>query len=329
MQGRAIAAQVQGAVATLSPTSGNALAIRTGDLIEVSIVSSAVEGFIDFSSGSLSPFAVTGLPPQEVRRDGRIRIPRIGTVRARGFTPQQLEARLTALLSEVLVEPSVFVRLVDRRGARATVLGSVTNPGSVPILRDDLRLLDLIGEAGGPNDNVETLQARVTRDGETTTFPLVAVFSDPSTADFHVQSGDTVVIEPVERRVVVRGAVTRPGRFTFTQTTYTLSDALGSAAGLGNRRASRKGVFVYRALPLAEISAMGFETAGLSADPAPVIFQFDYRLATTPHVAREFEIRDGDVVFVTDNFIEELNKILGIVTSTVPPTIFIPTPGGD
>jgi polysaccharide export outer membrane protein len=299
--------------------------IEEGDTVQVSLVNVSTEGFLDFTQSAISPISLTPLPPQTVSADGRINIPGLGRVRAEGLSPDRLERALTEALSEVLVDPSVVVQVTDRQSARATIVGDVAEPGSKPILRRNLRLVELIGLAGGQSAAAEDLVVSFVRGDREVRLPLTTVLTEPE-ANIRVHPGDLISVERSRRAYVIRGAVTLPGRYEFIEPELTLEEAIGLARGILNRRASRNGVFLYRTMPKARLARLGADIAEFDAEQVPTIFHFDYRVPTTIFAAQSFTMRSGDVVFVSDHIIEEISKIFGIFTTVVPVQSFIPAP---
>src|SRR5437879_5790864 len=67
-----------------------------------------------------------------VRSDGRISLPLIGELKARGLTPKQLEAD-TKRLKDYVADPSVTVVVQEIKSQKINVLGMVARPGSYAI----------------------------------------------------------------------------------------------------------------------------------------------------------------------------------------------------
>lgn len=86
----------------------------------------------------------------------------------------------------------------------------------------------------------------------------------------------------------------------------TLLDALGSAGGLSDERADKKGVFLFRA-------------GGPGAGPAgrSTIFKLDMSQPVSIFVAQEFGIQPNDVLYVTNAPLYEYNRILGALFQTI------------
>ena len=69
----------------------------------------------------------------KVRTDGRIAIPILGEIEARGKRPGALRAELEARLKDYLVTPSVTVNVEEAQPITITVLGEVLRPGTYNI----------------------------------------------------------------------------------------------------------------------------------------------------------------------------------------------------
>ncbi len=85
-----------------------------------------------------------------VRPDGRITLPYVGELVARGKEPAQLSREIEKDYSEVLVQPRVDV-LLNKIGGRYYVLGEVKRAGEFEYERP-LTLLQAIARAGGYSD---------------------------------------------------------------------------------------------------------------------------------------------------------------------------------
>lgn len=92
---------------------------------------------------------------QQVAGDGSIVFPLVGKVEVAGMTVQQLESKLTHLLSSsgMVRDPQITVTATSRPSVIATVIGDVAKPGTFPVY-GNRTLLDLLSEAGGLNNTV-------------------------------------------------------------------------------------------------------------------------------------------------------------------------------
>ena len=83
-----------------------------------------------------------------VRPDGKISVPLIGDVVARGRTITQLDNELTKLLSEYVRSPEVSISLRKIGGSKVIMLGEIAKPG-VYSMSGQKTILEAVGLAGG------------------------------------------------------------------------------------------------------------------------------------------------------------------------------------
>lgn len=87
--------------------------------------------------------------PVRVAADGEISMPLLGTIKAAGLTPRELELVLEALLRRTYMkDPHVAVSVTEMQSHSVSVLGSVKNPGTFQI-RGSKTLLEMLSLAGG------------------------------------------------------------------------------------------------------------------------------------------------------------------------------------
>ncbi len=191
------------------------------------------------------------------------------------------------------------VLYVPRRLARVTVLGEVARPGSYPFLAG-MRVLDALAAAGGlletaDRQNISLLRAApVVLDYDRMVQSLGDEAGNPS-----LEAGDVLVVGRAERRVLVLGAVTRPGALTYAEG-LRLLDAVAMAGGPTTRS------------DLAHVTLTRSSGETVEVDLAEVLRQ--------PGSDANARLLAGDVVFVPE--IREV-LVLGAVArpgSYVPPT---------
>ena len=281
--------------------------LGVGDTLAVSIVTTDNGGFVDFSTTSVTPVASTTLPPQTIRETGNINVAPIGTFRAQGLTVDQLERGLTRKLSEVLVEPTVIVELLERQSQRVYVVGAVAGAGRVSLTEVDTRLVDVITASGGPAGRLEDLEVLVSRSGQTYRAPLDKVFENPR-LNIHLRPDDVITVQPPERKVIVLGA-TGNQTLRFDEPDVTLTELIGQSGGLDNRRASRLGVFVYRRISRELANKIGVPLEEFEGADIPAIFTFNFTEPTVYFTSSEWIVEEGDVLYIADNFVEEVTTI--------------------
>lgn len=304
----------------ITDTGSGPVIIGRSDILEVSIISTSESGFIDLTNSTLSPISTTTLPAQEVGSDGMISVPPLGRVRAQGQSAQGFERFLERRLGEVLVSPSVIVRIAERRSARVSILGQIVTPGTYSINQNNTHLVEILAEAGGPAGRSEDLEVSYSRNGQTGRARLDQVYENPK-FNIHVRHGDVISIEAPARRLTVLGAGGQNTTVTYDQPNLSLAEALGLAGGLLNRRADRKGVFIYREISANAAAALGVDTTSFGTEPVPVIFNADLSSPQSLFAAKEFKMAEDDLVYIADSLNEEISAVFSVFTN------FSPTPG--
>jgi polysaccharide biosynthesis/export protein len=185
----------------------------------------------------------------EVGVEGTINFPLVGDLKVEGRTVAEIDDELTKrLASEYLVDPQVNVEVKEFRSQWVTLMGEVRTPGRYA-LRRNMRLLDVIAEAGGPTKEAgqeiaitrhepktgKVQQLRVRMDD------LLTANSPADNLDLH--HGDIISIG--ERAVFyIRGEVNRPSAFVLERG-MTVMRAIAVAGGL-TQYANRKEVQLVR-----------------------------------------------------------------------------------
>ncbi|MFK7880687.1 polysaccharide biosynthesis/export family protein [Roseobacter sp.] len=304
--------------ASFIPDTGSApVVIGPSDILEVSIVSTSESGFIDLTNSTLSPISTTTLPSQEVGSDGMISVPPLGRVSAQGQTAQDFEQLLESRLGEVLVDPSVIVRISERRSARVSILGAVVNPGTFSLNQNNMFLVEVLAEAGGPDGRSEDLEISLSRQGVTGRATLNRVYENPS-LNIHMRAGDVISVEPPNRRLTVLGAGGVNNTITYDQPVISLAEALSRAGGLLNRRADKKGVFVYREISSAAAADLGIDVTVFGSGPVPAIFNIDLSKPQALFAAKEFKMGRNDLIYISDSVNEEISAVFGVLTNFTP-----------
>lgn len=134
---------------------------------------------------------------EKVRPDGKISIPVVGEVTARGKRPGQLASEIQDRLKSVVVAPSVTVTLEAGADLKVSVLGEVKNAG-VFQLDHGANVLHALAAAGGLSDYADSDKVFVVR----RSLPQRVRFryqdlrsADPKSISFMLQPGDVIVVE--------------------------------------------------------------------------------------------------------------------------------------
>jgi polysaccharide export outer membrane protein len=134
---------------------------------------------------------------ERVRADGRISIPVIGEVMARGKRPAQLAAEIQDRLKEIVKVPSVIVAFEQGADLKISVVGEVRNAGVFGI-EPGSNVLHALAAAGGLSDYADGEKIFVVRKSlaQRVRFRFNDLRSqDPKSVQFTLQAGDVVVVE--------------------------------------------------------------------------------------------------------------------------------------
>jgi polysaccharide export outer membrane protein len=186
----------------------------------------------------------------EVKTDGTVNFPLLGDVKVAGKTVTQIDADVTRDLSrEYLVDPEVNVDVKEYKSQWVTLMGEVRTPGRY-VLRRNMRLIDLLAEAGGPTKEAGT-EIVLTRHQENAsgTHQITINIDDilnPGKPESNValRHGDIITIGQREA-FYIRGEVARPGPY-YVERGYTILRSISVAGGL-TQFANRKEVQLLRA----------------------------------------------------------------------------------
>lgn len=216
-----------------------------------------------------------------VSESGVISFPLLGNVRIGGLGISAAEKLIADGLKSgnFVKSPQVSLTLLQVRGNQASVLGQVNRPGRFPIETADMRMTDLLANAGGvATTGGDLLVLTGTRDGKPMRLEidLPTVFGPNSDRgrvnDVLVQNGDVLWVDRAPL-VYIYGEVQRPGPMRLERG-MTLMQVLAAGGGL-TQRGTERGIRVHRKSPDGKVQVM---QAGLDDG-----------------------VKDGDVVYVKES----------------------------
>jgi protein involved in polysaccharide export with SLBB domain len=222
---------------------------------------------------------------RSVDREGRIAIPEAGSTVVAGRTLGEVQQTIQKMLSHQLRGISVDVTLGKLRTVRIYVVGDVKNPGAYDISSLSTPLSALIA-AGGPTDTgsyrtVKHFRGKALVE-EVDLYELM--LRGVSSAEVHLESGDSILVPPIGPQVTVAGKVRRPAIYELRKE-QTLDQVLDLAGGvpvtgeLSRIRVER--VQAHERKEMMSVNVAG--NAGVQA---------------ADDAFRRFRIQDGDVVTV-------------------------------
>jgi protein involved in polysaccharide export with SLBB domain len=252
---------------------------------------------------SISVFGVRELEKStRVSNSGKVHFPGLGILLVANMTPSQLERDIAQRLQAagLVKNPTVHVRLAQRRAQPVYILGEVMMPGQF-VINDEMRVLDLLTLAAGFNDvasNVGYLYRRKLKETDPSTpdAPRTATTVDEAIEiDFaaltsgtrpelnlRLQGGDILYVPVTPRaRYFIVGDVNQTGGFEMRLAEPILvTEALARAGGPTRTAKLSKGILV-------RVNAAG------EREELPVDFN-----AILKGKKPDFEVRPNDIVFM-------------------------------
>jgi len=282
--------------------------IHPGDTLSLTIWENVDDGLLANQGQN-----ATALTQLQVDDEGFIFVPYAGRVRASGNTPEQLRTQITEKLQEQTPDPQVLVARAAGDGATVSVLGNTGAQGVFAIERPTRTLAAMLARAGGVSVDPEAAQITVTRAGHTGSVRLKDLYKNPK-LDIALRGGDVILVEADTRTFIALGATGSQTRVDFDTPDLNALEAIARVGGLNTNLADPTGIFVLR-------------------DEAPEIANAVMRrtdLTGTQHMAyvvnltkpdgifsaRDFVIRDGDTIYVTEAPYVQWQKTLSALTGT-------------
>jgi polysaccharide biosynthesis/export protein len=283
--------------------------ISPGDVLALTVFENVKDDPLLGNTGQ----RVSVLEEVQVDGSGFIFVPYAGRIKAAGNTPEALRQAISRKLDAQTPDPQVTVQRVAGDGSTVSVSGAVGGQGVYPIERPTRTLTAMIARAGGVAIEPAVAIVRVTRGGHTGKIWLEDLYANPA-LDIALRPGDRIVVERDTRAFVALGATGAQNRIPFETQTLSAIEAIATVGGLNTSLADPTGVFVFRNEP-AEIANAVLGRGDLQGDQR-MVYVLDLTQPTGMFEARDFLIRDGDTVYVTEAPFVQWQKTLSAVTGT-------------
>ena len=256
---------------------------------------------------------VSQLTEVQVDGSGFIFVPYAGKIKAAGQTPDGLRQIITKKLDSQTPDPQISVQRLAGDGQTVSVTGAVGGQGVYPIERPTRTLSAMIAKAGGVAIEPAVAVVRVTRGNQTGKIWMQDLFENPG-LDIALRGGDRIVIERDQRAYTALGATGAQNRIPFETQTLSAIEAIAQVGGLNTSIADPKGVFVFRNEPSAVANAV-LGRDDLRGDQR-MVYVLDLTQPTGMFEARDFLIRDGDTLYVTEAPFTQWSKTISAITGT-------------
>lgn len=307
-------------VTAVQPTFGFSDAFRNAGLVGSDIISAgdtlAITVFENVKDDPLlgnTGQRVTPLSEIQVDGQGFIFLPYAGRIRAAGQTPEGVRQAITRQLEGQTPDPQVTVLRAAGEGSTVSVAGRAAGPGVYPIEAATRTLATMLARSGGVAIDPDIAIIRLTRGTATGKVWLKDLYADPAN-DIALRPGDQIVVEEDSRSFVALGATGGQSKVDFESESLSALEAIAMVGGLSTNAADPKGVFILReeSEPVAR-AVLG--RTDLIGDQR-IVYVLNLTEPTGLFEARDFQIRDGDTLYVTEAPFVRWQKTLGAITGT-------------
>lgn len=291
--------------------------IGVGDVVSVVVWEPGDQNGL-FSNPATGSRAELG--PFQVPQNGKIPVPYIGQISAKGRTIAQLRWAIQSQLQGKAIDPQVVVSISENTSTLVSVNGDAKQPGRHPIALNGSRLSDIIASAGGSSNGATQTQITLIRGQRKVTQQLSSVLSTPN-ENVYVRAGDQIILDHNPLTITAFGAIRSPGQFPIEPGKVNLIEALGRIGGLDDNRANPTGVFVFRFEQNHVLTDLGIEVTNANAERNPVIYKLDMREGISYFLGQAFNVRDKDVIYVANSTGSELRKFFNILAGISGPSL--------
>ena len=294
--------------------------ISPGDVLGLTIYENVKDDPLLGNTGQ----RVSALTEIQVDGAGYIFVPYAGKIKAAGQSPDGLRNIITKKLDTQTPDPQISVQRLAGDGSTVSVSGFAGASGVFPIERPTRTLSAMLSKAGGVTIEPAVAIVRVTRGTKTGSIWLEDLYSNPG-LDIALRPGDKITVEKDTRSFVAMGATGSQSKIPFETQTLSAIEALATVGGLNTGTADPTGVFVFRNEP-SEVANAVLGRRDLKGDQR-MVYVLDLTQPTGMFEARDFLIRDGDTVYVTEAPFVQWTKTLSAISGSTNAANNIATTG--
>lgn len=283
--------------------------INAGDKLSVTVWENVDNGLL-VGTGQ----KVALLDEIQVDQKGNIFMPYAGTIRASGRTPDELRQVITRSLGSQTPDPQVEIRRAQGDGASVSLIGGVAAQGVYPILPSTATLAPMLAAAGGATVDPETAIVTVRRRGHSGQVYLQELYDNPRN-DVALRAGDTIIVEEDRRAFTALGATGAQARVPFPRADINVVEALAEVGGLNGNVSDPTGIFVFRRESAEAANRVTGRKDMMNGEPFAYVI--DLTRPSGIFIAKEFQIRDDDTIYITEAPFVAWAKILEATSSTL------------
>jgi polysaccharide export outer membrane protein len=263
----------------------------------------------------------TSVPNQVVDDSESITVPYVGRIKVAGKSPSQVESEIAERMKGMAFNPYAVVTLGERIGSDlVTVTGDVKLPRRIPIPLPGLRIADAITEAGGGTAKGFETVVTLLRGSTARSAYFSEILSNPS-SNIYLKPADTLVVRARPWSFVTLGATGQALR-PFPAERITVAEAIASGNGLDDNRANPEALFLIRLESPSVLNKIGgsYRTAS-NPEGVPVIYQINLRDPKGFFMAKQFLMRDKDVLYVGSAGSMGVQKVMNVIGALTSPAM--------
>ena len=291
--------------------------IRPGDVLGLTVWENVDDGLLAGETANS-----TILEEVQVDSAGFIFVPYAGRMRAAGNTPNELREMITTKLQDQTPDPQVQVRRLAGDGSTVSLVGSVGAQGVYPIERPTRNLSAMLAKAGGVTIQPEIAQVTVIRGNQRGKVWFQDLFSNPK-LDIALRGGDRILIEEDSRTFTAIGATSQQARVNFESKDLSALEAIAQVGGLVSTSSDPTGVFVLRNEP-SDIAGQVLGRTDLKGAQR-MVYVLNMKEPNGLFNARDFVIRDGDTIYVTEAPYSQWTKTISLIAGGLTPLANVAT----
>ena len=277
---------------------------QVGDTIQLRIWEANPDGLFTTTDGPASPISATVTP------EGTIFVPYAGNIAVLGLSSTQIRRRIADAFAGKVIDPQIQVEFSTSNMSFASVSGGVKNAGRYQVINQDTKLLDLVSMAGGSNYPAYRTEVSILRSGKTRKILLSDVFANPEN-NVVIYPSDVVELTERSETFTSFGAVPKRGQIQFPAEIFTLEQAISRSGGLIDTLSDASGVFIFR------FEEQMTNAGAVKAVNVPTIYNLDMSKPESFFLAKQFEMEDGDILYVSTAPSLEFKKFLTTIVSPV------------
>ncbi|GLQ34675.1 sugar ABC transporter substrate-binding protein [Amylibacter marinus] len=278
--------------------------VRSGDVLVLTVYENVEAGIL--GSAGL-PSVINHI---QVDQTGHIFVPYAGRIPASGKTTEELRRSIEASLAAQTPDPQVQLARAEGTGASVTVLGTM-GQGVYQIDNSTRHLTGILAQASR-GSSIATGQEDLTkvtlqRGSQTGSVWLQDLYTNPRN-DVHVRPNDRIIISQDVRSYTVMGQVGNTGLRSFSKPKINALEAIAQSRGVNSYSGDSTGIFVLRD----EKPEIVSQLTGVSnfVQSRRVLYVLNIVQPDGLFLAQDFEIRDNDIMFVTEAPYSQFTKVI-------------------